>query len=148
MATTIEFASTIKQAWTAVMATANTASDGSGTIYTFQASSGGDYTAPAKGARVERVTVINTQTTAGAAAANKWALWVWDLSTSAWILYEEKLQAAATRSATVLGQRQVFTYYQQNGLNLMSGQKLGMSIYVRASATDDCRATAEIVEYT
>lgn len=147
MATTVEFASTVKLAF-AELAAACTARDGSGQIYTMKNSLGQDYVAPAKGARLERVTVSNAQASPAAASANEWALFIWDTGTSKWRLIEEKLQAAATRSSTVLGQRQQFTYSQQDGINLESGSKIGIAQHVYASAADLCVAIAEIKEYT
>lgn len=148
MATVVEFASTVKLA-AAELAAACTARDGSGQIYPLKdILTGNDYVAPAKGARLERVTVSNSQATPAAASANEWALFIWDVTASKWRLIEEKLQAAATRSATVLGQRQQFSYYQQNGLNIPAGSKIGICQHVYASAADLCVAIAEIEEYT
>lgn len=147
MATIVEFASTVKLAF-AELAAACTARNGSGQIYTLQDKTGVDYVAPTKGARLERVTVSNAQASPAAASANQWALFIWDAGANKWRLAEEKLQAAATRSVTVLGQRQQFSYYQQNGLNLEAGAKIGICQHVYAGAQDLCVAVAEIEEYT
>ena len=70
MATSPVFASAFKVARVRNNAAANTASDGSGTVAIFQDDTGAaDYSAPSAGARVDRITIINSQATAAASSA-------------------------------------------------------------------------------
>jgi hypothetical protein len=147
MSLTVEFASVPKFASARAVA-ANVNADGSGTIYPMLLASAVEYVAPAKGARVERITVINSQATLAAASANRFMVFIWDLNTAAWKLYDEKFQAAATRAVGVLGQKQIFSYFLTGGLNLMAGQKLGFAIQAYAGVADQTDCHAEILEYT
>lgn len=110
---------------------ANTASDGSGTlgtdIYTL-------VTAGASGTRVDRVTVINSQTTLAASAGLVVRFFIYDGTSSR--LIEEVAVPVATRSATAVGARA--SVYFPGGLFIPSGSTLRTcaSVFAAASQCD------------
>ena len=106
---------------------ANTASDGSGTCPDL-------FVAGADGARVDYITITNSQVTAGASAANLCRVFVTDSVGANPRLLQECLLAAATRSATVQGATNTISF--PGGLKLVSGQKLTCNQHVYATATD------------
>ncbi len=107
--------------------TANTASDGSGTIVTL-------CTIGADGTRIDGVVVINAQASPAASSAMRINIYASDISGANFRLIGQGLMAASTRSNTVLGSTVTITFAQPYiGL---SGQLIGISQSVYAGAQD------------
>lgn len=108
---------------------ANTASDGSGTLENL-------VTASANGTRIDRITVINSQTTAAASTALVTRFFLTDTSGNNPRLIEEVAVASATRSTSAVGARA--SVYFPGGLFIKSGQilKTCVSVFAAASQVD------------
>lgn len=117
---------------------ANTAKDGSGAITTL-------FTAGTNGSRVDRVTITNSQATAGANSASVNRIWISDTSGANYKLYKESAVAAVTGSNTAIGYSTTLNFV--SGLILASGQLLGGTIAVRASASDNMDFVVEGGDY-
>lgn len=107
--------------------TANTASDGSGTLVTI-------FTAGSNGSRVDSIRMTNAQATAAASSANVFRIFLTDTSGNNPRLIDEAAQATATRSTSAIGATTTFTY--GTGLFLESGQLIKAAIAVYAGAQD------------
>ena len=147
MATSPVFASAFKVARVRNNAAANTASDGSGTVAIFQDDTGAaDYSAPSAGARVDRITIINSQATAAASSAMVIRVFYTNSSGANWVLLREVALAAATRSVSVVGVTTQIVF--AGGFVLASGEKIGVVQSVYAGVQDTMSFTAEIAELT
>lgn len=107
--------------------TANTASDGSGTIVTL-------VTANADGTRVDGVTITNAQASPAASSAMRINIFLSDVAGANFRLIGQGLMAAATRSNTVLGSSVTITFAQP--IIMRSGQLIGICQSVYAGAQD------------
>lgn len=119
--TTPIFGKTPKQAF-AIIAAANTARDGSGSLVTL-------FTAGADGSRIDFITFISAQAAVGASALRICRVYVTDLAGANPLLRAEISLAATTSSNTAVGAISTLTF--TNGLLLESGQivKVSQSIY-------------------
>jgi len=113
---------------------ANTASDGSGTIYTV-------FTAGADGSRLDRITARNSQITAAASTAMVIRVYISDTAGANYRLYAEQAMATATRSTTAVGATTTFNFI--GGLILASGQLVAVSQSAYAGAQDQMDYIAE-----
>lgn len=118
--------------------TANTASDGSGTIVTL-------LTAATDGTRVEGVVVNNAQATPAASSAMRINVYASDVAGANFRLIGQGLMAAATRSNAVLGATVTITFAQP--YIMKSGQLLGISQSFYAGAQDLCHGYALANDY-
>jgi len=118
--------------------TANTASDGSGTLVTL-------FTAGANGSRLDSITITNSQASAAASSANVIRVFVTDTSGANPRIISEIAFPAATRTTAVVGQSQTITYV--NGLLLSSGQLVKICQAVYAGAQDLTAAVARGGDY-
>tara|TARA_R110000868_G_scaffold178984_1_gene418915 strand:- start:182 stop:601 length:420 start_codon:yes stop_codon:yes gene_type:complete len=123
---------------TASISAANTASDGSGSLVTL-------FTAGANGSRVDSITFQNAQIALAASSAMVCRVFVTDTSGANPRLISEVAQAAATRSASVIGATTTITY--GNGLLLASGQLLKVIQSVYAGVQDLQHAIARGGDY-
>lgn len=147
MATSPVFGSAFIVARVRNNAAANTASDGSGTIAIFQDDTGSaDYSAPAAGGRVDRITIINSQATAAASSAMVIRVFVSNSSGTNWVLIREVALAAATRSTTAIGATTQIVF--SGGFVLASGEKIGVVQSVYAGVQDTMSFVAEISQLT
>lgn len=110
-----------------LLAAANTASDGSGTLVTIVA-------APTEGCRIEGVLITNAQTTAALSSANVIRFFTTDLAGANPRIMGEKALAAATRSASAVGANAIHTF--PFVLVLESGQILKGCMHVYAGVQD------------
>jgi hypothetical protein len=108
---------------------ANTARDGSGAIVTLVAG-------VSDGRRIDRITFLNSQATAGANAATVCRVWISTDTGSTWKLYDEVALGAVTASNTAVGARAQLTYAR--GIILESSAYIiGVTTAVRGSASDN-----------
>lgn len=112
---------------------ANTASDGSGALVTL-------VTADADGTRVDGVRFINSQTTAAAAAAKVFRIFLSDSGGANYRIVGEVIASATTRSATVAGQTAIYTF--DLPIIMVSGQIMAVCQSVYGSAADQTDAVA------
>jgi len=117
---------------------ANTASDGSGTVYTV-------VTAAVDGTRVDGVRFRNSQTAAAASSAMVHRIFLTDTSGLNPRLIGEVATATATRSTTAIGATSIFTFDQP--IIMKSGQLMTVCQSVYASAADQFDATAFAGDY-
>ena len=117
---------------------ANTASDGSGTVYTV-------VTAAVDGTRVDGVRFRNSQVTAAASSAMVHRIFLTDTSGLNPRLIGEVATATATRSTTAIGATSIFTFDQP--IIMKSGQLMTVCQSVYASAADQFDATAFAGDY-
>jgi hypothetical protein len=118
--------------------TANTASDGSGTLYTI-------ITGTTNGTRIDGVRFRNSQTTAAASSIMVHRIFLTDASGTNPTLVGEVATAAATRSVSVIGATSTFTFDQP--LILKSGQLLRVCQSVYAGSNDQFDAIAFAGDY-
>jgi len=117
---------------------ANTASDGSGTIYTV-------VTAAVDGTRVDGVRFRNSQATAAASSAMVHRIYLSNTSGSNYRLIGEVVTAAATRSVSAVGATSVFTFDQP--IIMQSGQIMAVSQSVYVGVADQFDAVAFAGDY-
>lgn len=115
------------------LTTANTASDGSGSLTTL-------VTAGANGTRVDSVTFRNAQATPAASSNQLGKIFLTDIAGANPRLIGEVAITGVTRSATQIGATTTFTF--SPALVMLSGQLLQVCISVRASAADDTAVVA------
>lgn len=119
---------------------ANAARDGSGTIVPLVAG-------VTDGRRIDRVTFISAQATAGVSAANVGRLFKSNDGGTSWKLFDETSIATVTASTTVVGARNQLTYGR--GLILETANDvLGVTLAVRGSAADDHHVLYEGEDFT
>lgn len=106
---------------------ANTASDGSGALVTL-------VTSAVDGSRIDGIRVRNAQATAAASSAMVCKIFLSDVLGTNPRLVGEMVLAAATRSTTVIGATNVFTF--DNPIIMLSGQILTVTQSVYAGAQD------------
>lgn len=123
-----------------VITVANTASDGSGTLYTV-------VTAGIDGTRVDGVRFRNSQTTAALSTAMVHRIYLTDTSGLNPRLVGEVATAAATRSTSAIGATSIFTFDQP--LIMQSGQLLRVSQSIAGGTpnTNDFTALAFAGDY-
>jgi len=121
------------------IAAANTASDGSGSLVTV-------VTAVTDGTRVDGVRFINSQTTAAAAAAKVFRVFLSDTGGTNYRIVGEVIAAAVTRSTTVAGQTAIYTFDQP--IIMKSGQIMAVCQSVYGSAADQTDAIAYAGDFT
>jgi hypothetical protein len=119
------------------MVAANTASDGTGTVYTV-------YTAGANDSVIYSLSFINSQATAAASGAKVFRWFTYDGTT--YNLIGEVAQAAATRSTTAIGAATVYTF-PNGGLWLKTGYTLVACMSVYAGAQDQTDVHAYGADY-
>ena len=112
---------------TAVLAAANTARDGSGSIVT-------GYTAGPNGAYIKRVTFISSQAAVAASSAMVGRVFTSIDAGVTWQLRSEVALPTITSSNTVIGQSQVITF--ADGLVIPASALVGCTISVFAGAQD------------
>lgn len=117
---------------------ANTASDGSGTIYTV-------VTAAIDGTRVDGVRFRNSQATAAASSAMVHRIYLSDTGGANYRLIGEVATATATRSVSAVGATSVFTFDQP--IIMKSGQIMAVSQSVYAGVQDQFDAVAFAGDY-
>ena len=117
---------------------ANTASDGSGTLYTV-------VTAGTDGTRVDGVRFRNSQVTAAASSNMVHRIFITDTLGANPRLIGEVATATATRSTTVIGATSVFTFDQP--IIMQSGQLMRVCQSVYAGAQDQFDAVAYAGNY-
>jgi len=117
---------------------ANTASDGSGTIYTV-------VTAATDGTRVDGVRFRNSQVTAAASSAMVHRIYLSNTSGANYRLIGEVATATATRSVSAVGATSVFTFDQP--IIMQSGQIMAVSQSVYAGVQDQFDAVAFAGDY-
>jgi hypothetical protein len=117
---------------------ANTASDGSGTVYTV-------VTAATDGTRVDGVRFRNSQVTAALSSAMVHRIFLTDTSGLNPRLIGEVATAAATRSASAVGATSIFTFDQP--IIMKSGQLMTVCQSVYAGAQDQVDACAFAGDY-
>lgn len=121
-----------------LIAAANTAADGSGTLVDL-------ITGGTNGTRVEGVIFTNSQGTVGAAAAKVCRIFITDASGANPYIIGEVALAATTRSSTSIGQ--TGTFFFPKPLLLKPGQKLQVTSTVRATSADDIVAVPIAGDY-
>jgi hypothetical protein len=117
---------------------ANTASDGSGTVYTV-------VTAGVDGTRVDGVRFRNSQTTAAASSAMVHRIFLTDTSGLNPRLIGEVATATATRSTSAVGATSIFTFDQP--IIMKSGQLMTVCQSVYSTAADQFDACAFAGDY-
>lgn len=120
------------------ISTANTARDGSGTLYTV-------YTAPANGGRVNSVAFVNSSSAVGASVLKVMRVWITDAAGANAKLWGEVLLPLITSSNTVIGAAARFV--GSFPAILKSGQLVRVSQSLCATSADNTDATAECVDY-
>lgn len=115
------------------IAAANTASDGSGALVTL-------VTAAVDGTRVDGVRFINSQTTAAAAGAKVYRIFLSDTAGANPRLIGEVAVTGATRSTTAIGQTVNYVFDQP--IIMLSGQVMTVIQSVYAGAQDQTDACA------
>ena len=115
------------RAVTAVIAAANTARDGSGTLVDTM-------TAGSNGSRVDFIVFTSSQATAAASAARVQRVFLTDTGGLNPRIISEVVLPAVTPSTTAIGATVTITY--TNGLVLASGQKIQVAQSVYGSAAD------------
>jgi hypothetical protein len=127
------------------VASANTASDGSGLINTFlQEDNTTQFSGGTSGTRLEKIRFFNAQTTAATSSAMVIRVFISDNSGSNWRLFSEVTLAAATRSTSVVG-AQGEIYF--GGVDIGTGVKIGVAQSVYAGAQDLMHYTLEYSDY-
>lgn len=111
----------------AVLAAANTARDGSGSIVT-------GYTAGSEGAYIKRVTFISSQASAAASSAMVGRVFTSIDAGSTWQLRAEVALPTITASNTVIGQSQTINF--PDGLVIPASALVGCTISVYAGVQD------------
>jgi hypothetical protein len=117
---------------------ANTASDGSGTLYTV-------VTAATNGTRVDGIRFRNSQVTAAASSAMVHRVYLSDTGGANYRLISETATATATRSTTAIGATSTITFDQP--IIMKSGQIMAVAQSVYASAADQFDAIAFAGDY-
>jgi hypothetical protein len=120
------------------IAAANIASDGSGALVTL-------VTAAADGTRVDGVRFINSQTTAAAAGAKVFRIFLSDTGGANPRLVGEVAVAAVTRSTTAIGQTVLYTFDQP--IIMQSGQIMSVIQSIHAGGQDQTDAIAYAGNY-
>lgn len=110
-----------------VLAAANTARDGSGSIVTA-------FTAGSEGAYIKRATFISSQASAAASSAMVGRLFTSIDAGSTWQLRAEVALPTITASNTVIGQSQTITF--ADGLIIPASALVGATISVYAGVQD------------
>ena len=118
--------------------TANTASDGSGTLVTL-------FTAGANGSLVDSVKFINAQASAAASSAMVIRVFLTDNAGANPRLIEEVALATATRSTSAIGATVTINFL--NGLPLVSGQLIKVCQSVYAGVQDLMHGSARGGDY-
>ena len=118
---------------TARLVAANTASDGSGTVYTA-------VTAGANGTRVDGIRFRNSQVTAAASSNMVHRIFLTDTTGANPRCIGEVATATATRSTTAIGATSIYVFDQP--LIMKSGQFMTVCQSVYASAADQFDASA------
>jgi hypothetical protein len=121
------------------IASANTASDGSGTLVTL-------VTGSTDGTRVDGVRFRNSQLTAALSSNMVHRIFLSNTSGSSYRLIGEIVTAAATRSATVIGSTSIFTFDQP--IIMLSGQIMAVCQSVYAGVQDQFDACPFAGDYT
>lgn len=93
-----------------------------------------------KGTRVDAVVIMNSQASPAASTANRCELFISNRNSSTWYPIGEVALPTLTRSASVVGQRQIFT--QTGGIFLPEGARLGATIGVYSGAQDRTTVSA------
>lgn len=122
-----------------LMAAANAARDGTGTINAL-------FTTPTDGSLTGKITFTNASPAIGNAVAKVWRIWISDTGGTSWFLYEEIAVGLVTSSATAIGQK--FRWLIPDGLFLQSGQKIGVTQSLRATSADDTHVVYETSIYS
>jgi hypothetical protein len=117
---------------------ANTASDGSGTLYPV-------VTGGTNGTRVDGVRFRNSQTTAAASSNMVHRIFLSDTGGANYRLLGEVATATATRSTTAIGATSIYTFDQP--IIMKSGQLMAVCQSVYASAADQFDAQAFAGDY-
>ena len=120
------------------IAAANTASDGSGALVAV-------VTATTDGTRVDGVRFTNSQTTAAAAAAKVFKIFLSDTSGTNFKIIGEVIAAAVTRSTTVAGQTAIYSFDQP--IIMASGQIMSVCQSVYTTVADQTDAIAYAGNY-
>lgn len=119
----------------------NTASDGTGTIYTF-------YTSGLSGSRVDSITFTSAASASAASSAMVGKIFMGDIGGTSFRIIQEVAISAVTRTNTVIGATQTIDFVNgyilpsgvsigyRNGFILPSGSILGATITVYAGNTD------------
>lgn len=121
-----------------LIAAANTARDGSGTLVTL-------FTAGANGSLLSKITFTGSQTTPAASAVRVMRIFITDNAGANPVLRGEIVLSAVTSSNTAIGPTTLFQF--TDGLILKSGQivKVSQSVYV--TSADQTAAVAEGGDY-
>ena len=117
---------------------ANTASDGSGTLTTI-------FTAGDNGSRIERIRYSNAQVTPAASSAMVIRFFITDVNGANPTLLAETSLAIATRSATAVGAGGTYTF--ANGLVIPAGTIVKVAQSVYAGVQDLMHYVAEGGDY-
>ncbi len=96
------------------------------------------------GTRVDEINFINSQATAAASSANVYKIFMKNRNSSTWFPLREMAVLATTRSTSVIGVRQTFSFV--GGLFIPEGAQLGATIAVYAGVQD--RTSAYAVQAT
>jgi hypothetical protein len=126
------------RATTAIIAAANTARDGSGTLVDVM-------TAGSNGSRIDFIIFTSSQATAGASSARVQRVFLTDTSGLNPRIISEVTLAAVTASTTAIGATSTITF--TNGLIIASGQKIQVAQSVYASAADNTSVLARGGDY-
>jgi hypothetical protein len=119
------------------LVTGNTASNGSGSITKV-------VTGATNGTRVDKITYINSQLSAGASSAMTGKIFLSSDGGSTWKLDNEIAIATATRSTTAIGAKNIII---TGGLFLPSGVILGVAQSVYAGVQDQQDVIVEGANY-
>jgi len=126
------------RAATAIIAAANTARDGSGTLVDVM-------TAGSNGSRIDFIIFTSSQATAGASSARVQRVFLTDTSGLNPRIISEVVLSAVTASTTAIGATSTITF--TNGLIIASGQKIQVAQSVYASAADNTSVLARGGDY-
>lgn len=121
-----------------ILAAANTARDGSGSIVT-------SYTAGTNGAYIKKASFISSQASAAASSAMVGRLWTSIDGGSTWQLRAEVALPTITASNTVIGQSQTITF--SDGLVIPASALVGATISVYAGVQDRFNCFVEGGDY-
>lgn len=121
-----------------IMAAANTARDGSGTIVTA-------FTAGSNGSYIKRATFTSSQATAAASSAMIGRVWTSLDAGSTWQLRQEVALPTITASNTVIGQSQSINF--TDGLQIPAAALVGCTISVYAGVQDRFNCYVEGGDY-
>jgi len=122
----------------ALVAAANTASDGSGALVTL-------FTAGANGSRIERIRYQNAQAAAAASSAMVVRIFITDTGGANPTLLAEVAISAATRTVAVVGAGGIYNF--ANGLVMPSGTLIKVIQSVYAGVQDLMHYVAEGGDY-